>query len=318
MVFSSDLVYGQAFVYNLPSMFVSFAYLVGEIENSDAFYVYTQDGATNLTKYSLFAEFPNCSKCQTNSSYWFNPYTGSCSRECDSNSQENFPFCEPKCTSENCESCSSNLQCTICNTSDHFVISRGNISVDCMPKLQCLTQNYYVSDITGCTICDNSCNTCVGSSNYQCLSCSSGLFYDVSSSSCQNSCDLSQYNFADNVKYCMNPGECFFGYYTALTDLTNCTRECNSSCGTCLEKPDYCLSCADDLLLVNNTCIQECPQGYYYGNNSQFVKTCLLCSECNNNFCQIACSFINCQYVYCEKCEFLLILVYCVRITHFL
>jgi proprotein convertase subtilisin/kexin type 5 len=52
---------------------------------------------------------------------------------------------------------------------------------------------------------------------------------------------------------------------------------CPDSCLTCSNLKN-CLTCIDQLVLLNNQCVEECPDGYYLYN-----RECLKCHPiCNN------------------------------------
>uniref|UniRef100_A0A3B3UPK2 R-spondin Fu-CRD domain-containing protein n=1 Tax=Poecilia latipinna TaxID=48699 RepID=A0A3B3UPK2_9TELE len=55
-------------------------------------------------------------------------------------------------------------------------------------------------------------------------------------------------------------------------------HQCAPECGSCKERPSNCLSCERGFLLLDNSCLSSCPEGYY--DNS---KECLRCPHCDAN-----------------------------------
>ena len=98
----------------------------------------------------------------------------------------------------------------------------------------------------------------------QCLTCNSP--YVLYNNQCPSSCPASNY-FVDGSNQC---------------------QLCNSNCNTCQTTATYCLSCSGNSYLSSNSnsCVDECPSGYYGANN--LCNQCLTCLSCrgNGNNCQ--------------------------------
>uniref|UniRef100_A0A3P9Q8S7 Growth factor receptor domain-containing protein n=1 Tax=Poecilia reticulata TaxID=8081 RepID=A0A3P9Q8S7_POERE len=57
-------------------------------------------------------------------------------------------------------------------------------------------------------------------------------------------------------------------------------HQCAPECGSCKERPSNCLSCVGGFLLLDNSCLSSCPEGYY-DNSKECLpcdKSCLTCS----------------------------------------
>jgi proprotein convertase subtilisin/kexin type 5 len=56
---------------------------------------------------------------------------------------------------------------------------------------------------------------------------------------------------------------------------------CPNSCLTCSNSTN-CLTCIDPLVLLNNQCVDKCPDGYYL-YNQQCLKCHPICENCKGN-----------------------------------
>lgn len=67
---------------------------------------------------------------------------------------------------------------------------------------------------------------------------------------------------------------------------------CQSQCLTCANST-HCLTCMDSLVLLNNQCVEECPEGYYL-NNQECVQCHPICSTCKGKYSSdLKCKHIN-------------------------
>lgn len=55
---------------------------------------------------------------------------------------------------------------------------------------------------------------------------------------------------------------------------------CSTGCGSCVESIFHCLSCERPYLLLNNSCVLQCPEGYY-ANDTECYHCPAHCTECN-------------------------------------
>ncbi|XP_045923579.1 proprotein convertase subtilisin/kexin type 5-like [Micropterus dolomieu] len=159
--------------------------------------------------------------------------------------------------------------------------------------------------ITGeCKDCDASCLTCFGPHAGSCISCREDQRLDGHSHCVPSATKCSPHQYADHV------GEC---------------HPCHKYCHRCSGpgKTD-CLSCNQRHLLLNGTCVDECPTGYYEDESGQKCEPCHPscqscagkhsheCLTCNNHLfregkeCVETCQhshYGNTSSRICEKCD---------------
>ncbi|KAL4469881.1 hypothetical protein ABPG72_011102 [Tetrahymena utriculariae] len=250
-----------------------------------------------------------------------------------------------KLCDSSCQSCygSNPNNCIICQLTDSFIsIKQNNICVS-----QCdLTQGQYIDTIdnqkqkycrvcptscqtctnsTNCTSCiqgyflnvnqcqkcDDSCLSCLGPSNSNCIICSQPNYYISTKQNnlCVQQCDLTQAQYVDATanplqKYCkqcqnfcqtcsnqISCDSCIKGYYLD----GNICKQCDSSCQSCSAAgPSMCIVCLSSGFFIstkeNNKCVPLCDinQAQYIDNitNAQ-QKYCIqcssLCQTCSNS-----------------------------------
>ncbi|KAM3849768.1 proprotein convertase subtilisin/kexin type 5-like, partial [Diretmus argenteus] len=129
---------------------------------------------------------------------------------------------------------------------------------ECLP--QCPTNTYHDKDMNECRDCDRSCLTCSGPEPTSCLSCTTNMRQDASGHCVWYShCSLSSYMGED--------GEC---------------QLCHQLCHRCSGPgKDHCLNCNSPHFLLNNTCVEECPMGYYADRDERACQRChFSCESC--------------------------------------
>ncbi|KAM4616792.1 proprotein convertase subtilisin/kexin type 5-like [Polymixia lowei] len=157
---------------------------------------------------------------------------------------------------QECVSC--HADCTSCDgpDSDDCSVCRNPKAVryngECLPE--CPSNTYHDKATSECRDCDRSCLTCSGPEPSSCLTCSSNMRRDGSGHCAWYSrCSLSSYMGED--------GEC---------------QLCHPRCHRCSGPgKDRCLSCNAPHFLLNDTCVEDCPVGYY-GNRDE-----LACERCH-------------------------------------
>jgi len=279
--------------------------VAGDVEDTDIFFVYTSNNAASFVQYSLLSEFPNCAKCQSQINFWFYSYMRGCSNICDSFNRENFPFCEPTCDSQTCFGwCDGNDQCQYCDSNDYSPVTRFYIQIECQPKLNCIAADNYLVSFGNCQLCDSSCFSCVGGGSNQCLSCNGAYYYPA-----ETKCEACPRSLIFNNMYCLpDLYTCPYGLFTNINETNTsmiCNSNCSSICESCYGSANNCTSCAYELIMFNNTCVSQCPQGYYYGlsnaTSGVYKKTCLNCNtDCSS--CNLTCQLYNCQLPNCQNC----------------
>ena len=79
----------------------------------------------------------------------------------------------PSCAIENCIKCSSdNKTCETCKN-EYFYSRERN---ECLYQQVCPLGKYLNYSTSTCMDCDGTCRSCVGSKEYQCMSCKDGLY----------------------------------------------------------------------------------------------------------------------------------------------
>jgi len=153
-----------------------------------------------------------------------------------------------------------------------------------------------------CTGCSSSCQSCNGSTNYNCLSCNLGFF--LSNGMCLAGCP--QGTYATNLTRTCSPcpvtctnctsfsscGGCVTGY-----TLSN-TNQCNSP-STIVCNVNYCVSCS----AINSSQCLQCITNYYLLSNGTCSITCpnatyAQTGQCIN--CPSTCT--SCTPIQCTSC----------------
>ncbi|CAO1381843.1 unnamed protein product [Diamesa hyperborea] len=266
-----------------------------------------------------------------------------CLQTCPDGYYENYDnkTCVP--CEANCASCQDRPDyCTSC---DHHLVMHEHKCYAACPK------NTYETEDFNCANCHSSCASCNGSSESQCILCRSNRFsYE---GKCLNTCPDGF--FSDKKrKECM---QCPVGCATCSGDTcltcktdwmknkkdkcvtngsSNCDESeyfdngrchpCHSTCETCTGPTENdCLSCAPNLLLQNNKCVNTCDKGYFMeaGACTLCLHTCnqcvsrMNCTECvkglqlQSGECRATCadgyysdrgSCVKC-YLSCDTCS---------------
>jgi proprotein convertase subtilisin/kexin type 5 len=139
---------------------------------------------------------------------------------------------------------------------------------------------YNLSAITNCTF---PCKICTILNYSTCLQCYSSA--------------TTQYYFIDPVaQSCVTPSACSSNTFPSYA-ASACVM-CPPQCLTC-SSSSACHSCATNYYLLNNSCLTDCPGGYYPVSIQQVCSPCnsvnntAHCSECISlNVCS------NCLYPY--------------------
>uniref|UniRef100_A0A7M5X1B5 P/Homo B domain-containing protein n=1 Tax=Clytia hemisphaerica TaxID=252671 RepID=A0A7M5X1B5_9CNID len=249
----------------------------------------------------------NCTHCESQKSctqcllsYFLTP-DNRCVSECPKGT---FPVASQRChrCHPSCTHCNgpSQYDCTLCpddhsllngecletQPSGHYVALYGGVSsyqqchhycaecdgptygncTKCIGKLD-MRDKKCVNPCPGQWLSDNSCETChptclscSGPSSRNCLQCNSGYLLNIVTRQCTKNCHRK--------------------YYKDMKTQT--CRPCHHSCGTCFgANPDQCITCPPKLRFFNNTCLNECPIGWY--SQLAVSRVCRRCSpQCNS------------------------------------
>ena len=169
-----------------------------------------------------------------------------------------------------CFSCSgpSKYECLTCNSSE--ALYNGS----CVSQCPYMTYNYTEITQIKCGDCDNSCNSCDGPYNTNCLTCLNNNQY-LDNGFCADTCPDNKYQY----------------------ELDKLCLICDVTCSTCSgPQPTDCIKCLNPLwVLNNNLCISQCPDEkypsstYMSSNNSSICQVCeLYCKKCiGENQCEL-------------------------------
>ncbi|XP_050768974.1 proprotein convertase subtilisin/kexin type 5 isoform X1 [Gymnogyps californianus] len=179
-------------------------------------------------------------------------HEGKCVQDCPSHFYSEDKHCFP-CHAD-CKDCDGpdSDDCTEC-TIDFYVLYSG------MCFEECPEGTYYEEATEDCQACNRTCQTC--SSSTACLTCRNGLMLN-------------------HDGYCVASGYCSrTEYYVEKTQTCN---PCHKKCFHCSGPTEHqCLSCASNHYLLNTTCVETCPDGYYVDSNEGQCSPChSACGTC--------------------------------------
>ncbi|EAR96681.1 leishmanolysin family protein (macronuclear) [Tetrahymena thermophila SB210] len=263
-----------------------------------------------------------CSSCNQG----FYLQANSCVAQCD---QGYFlDQSKQRCTqcSNGCAKCSNSGSCTLC--SNNYYLQQNNCVLTCSDgkyadqtsKIcqSCPNECSKCTSSTICSQCQNgfqlsgqkctavqcatTCASCT-SDPTQCISCIGGLYLSPHNT-CDSSCPSGYFQNNSNMICTACPAGCI-----SCSDAKTCTKcdslngyrlqgssctLCVSPCATCSQiNPSICLSCENNMYLLNNKCVSTCTNGFYNGLN-------YTCSPCINgcNQCLDGNSCISCNANY--------------------
>ncbi|EAR85857.2 transmembrane protein, putative (macronuclear) [Tetrahymena thermophila SB210] len=203
--------------------------------------------------------------------------------------QKNFQntLCQ-KCP-EQCNSCTQENQCTSCK--DGYFLDNNQCLKVCSGSKYGKDNKCFDCNLVHCSKCFSSdvceiCETDFVEIDGQCLQkCHNGEYREGNNPYCSKC-----------LKNCIDCtsgtqcNSCKSGFYLA----NNFCKPCDSSCETCSGPLPYqCQTCDEkkNLFLFQNSCISQCPDGYYQSGNK-------LCQSCSSKGCA-KCSQIN----QCSLCK---------------
>ncbi|KAL4486099.1 hypothetical protein ABPG72_012152, partial [Tetrahymena utriculariae] len=224
---------------------------------------------------------------------------------CDSQTKQ----CQ-KCD-QNCQACNgpNNNNCTQCDTNNGLKLTLLNTCA--CPDSQFIDNS--TGSIVQCKNCDQSCKTCSGPNNNNCLSCTSFLFndqcYDFQPP--QTYCDAQKlcHQCSQGCNSCEDTKTCIDCIANFFLNSDNTCQKCYLNCLTCNGKnPNQCVTCQNYLILKSdNSC--GCNSGYFIDiSNKNSIEcnkcdsTCLECQGSQPNQC-LSCNQISAnKYFYKNQC----------------
>ncbi|XP_074022904.1 proprotein convertase subtilisin/kexin type 5 isoform X1 [Numenius arquata] len=187
-------------------------------------------------------------------------HDGQCVQDCPSHFYAEGKHCFP--CHPNCKDCDGpDLDdCTEC-TINYFVLYGGTCFDECPEG------TYYEETTKDCQACNRTCQTC--SSSAACLTCRNGLMLN-------------------HDGHCVASGYCSHTEYYA--EKTQTCNSCHKKCFRCSGPTEHeCLSCANNHYLLNTTCVETCPDGYYVdsdeGQCSPCHSACVTCTGKHSSQC---------------------------------
>ncbi|KAL4454935.1 hypothetical protein ABPG74_006317 [Tetrahymena malaccensis] len=91
--------------------------------------------------------------------------------------------------------------------------------------------------------------------------------------------------------------QCISGYFLKNKNCSKCSEECQE----CDQDPKKCTKCNKQTFLYKQSCLKECPLGYYQNENKQSCESCISnCSECS---AQYTCDICKDGYFKSQKQE---------------
>uniref|UniRef100_A0A8C5FU44 P/Homo B domain-containing protein n=1 Tax=Gadus morhua TaxID=8049 RepID=A0A8C5FU44_GADMO len=240
---------------------------------------------------------PECTSCMLNASHCLSCaaqyllFDHTCLGHCPLGfyAQEECMHCHVNCMScngpesDDCTSCQNPKAVRYCG--------------ECLN--QCPLSTYYDQHTEKCRDCAESCLTCSDHESSSCLSCKDN-------------------RRLDEMGHCVWYSQC--SVHTYIDEKGQCLL-CDPLCHRCSGPgKGRCLNCAT-LFLLNNTCIEECPAGYYGDREEMACKRChescvscvgrhsVECVTCkpgqfyHGQSCVESCSEGNTTSGLCERCE---------------
>ncbi|KAL4453890.1 hypothetical protein ABPG74_003773 [Tetrahymena malaccensis] len=204
-------------------------------------------------------------------------YSGTCLATCPSGTY-------PDESSKSCITCPNG--CSVCTSS--------TVCSNCNNGFQLSGQM-----CTSTSQCTSPCAKCTSDPKY-CTSCLNGLFLSPQNT-CGSSCPTGYFQNTSNMTCTLCSNGC-----TNCSDANTCTQcdiskgfrlqgvsctLCVSPCATCSNSnPNSCLSCENNMYLLNNQCVAVCNNGYYNGPNYTCSQCITGCSQCSDNKSCTTCS----------------------------
>jgi len=175
-----------------------------------------------------------CTDCATDK--YINKDKTACTNDCGDG------FYKSEGTIKTCEPCGGDCKCvqpdicTGCITSDKYVKD----NTECVTEEDCIDDSHFVSG-EECEPCDESCQTCEGPNDDECLTCKSSAPW-LEEGKCVGNCLATKYKHdTDEGKKCLD--NCPDTYYKDDDDMS--CEKCGPHCKVCTDV-DSCTECIKD------------------------------------------------------------------------
>ena len=244
---------------------------------------YQYNPPTNLGGTCTTCSGPDSNQCLScNSTQFFDSTTSTCVNSCpvgywgnSSSSKCELCYQAPSETdpSQSCETCTGpeSTNCASCSSGSFYHPPNNSCLLNC-PSVgywedsssnQCKPCYEY----TAASSTNNTCVTCSGSNSDNCLSCNSTTFLDSTTNRCVNICPDGYYG--DTSENLCKP------CYEAPSPSDDTLKSCKTCSGPAASD---CQSCNSGTYLYsgNNTCLAECPEGWY---RDETANTCNRCYQ---------------------------------------
>ncbi len=222
------------------------------------------------------------------------------------------------CTScpKGCADCSDEITCTSCEESHYLETQRVGDSPEetrlCVEE--CSRGFYGDAETNSCQPCPSYCSSCLSPDN--CTSCSLKNFTAPVAGQCPQPCHEAQYfdfeekhcqSCTDGCQLCVSKDSCLrCSVGSFLTPDATCIQKCpegtiadqvtrtcqdvscHLTCLTCYGPgADECMSCKKGMILLENSCMSDCPTHFFFNGSScqPCHKSCASCGGPNDENC---------------------------------
>ncbi|KAI1239706.1 Proprotein convertase subtilisin/kexin type 5, partial [Lamprotornis superbus] len=213
----------------------------------------------------------HCQKCQAEQKQLLFLHKGRCLQEC------------PEGYFNDSETCKE------CKCMDEFFLHEGKCVQEC-------PSHFYPED-KHCFPCHMDCKDCNGPHSDDCTACTFGLFVlyngmcfeECPEGTCERTCQTCSSTacltcrngwILNHHGHCTLPGYCSPTEY--YIEETQTCKSCHKKCFQCSGPTEHqCLSCANNRYLLNRTCVETCPDGYYADSTERQCSAChSTCDSC--------------------------------------
>jgi len=246
----------------------------------------------------LMVSGSNSVTCQCNSGYIFNQFTQKCESEtaCGVGLFKSATGCQAchkscaTCVGPNPDQC---LSCHNSKLSEWIDFYENKLVYECY-----CDQSKYESGSGECLPCHKSCQTCKGSTEFDCEECKPGSSLVTIGEVAKCECDPYFIRDPTTLICTAQPtsSECSYNEYLNVELETPDCEECDITCNTCIGgNINDCISCptlaefypVTDFGVIYGFCY--CPNGTYNGKGSTGKRACLPCdkgcAECDDQEC---------------------------------